>query len=159
MENKYFWLIITLLLLCSLATLAGSVLIFNYLTMGKGIIWHNYIGTANWDNRYWWDNYAVPEAVFYSIIAASFITCIILVLRKNAMPQPIRWIIYIFLYISGWIIVSFKVSKSYIFEFGNTWTDYEIIREIVFANPPFCICTIGLSATINFIFIKYITMK
>lgn len=126
---------------------AGSTTLFNYLTMGKGYIWNHYIGPSQWDHFYEWYHYGFFTAIFYSIAFSLFVSFAEKLFRKF-LPTILFYIVYILIFTGSWMLITFRISESYIFEFGNTWSVTEILHDIIFTAPWFTFITLLLSCCI-----------
>lgn len=127
--------------------LVTGTLTQNIVSMGYGIIWYNYVGKPQWDNSYWFE-YATAEGVIGSFFATLILTAVWYFLTRLHISALIHRIISITLFAISWVYISLQESLSYIFEFGNTWTNREIIDEIVFANPTFTVSIIAVGVVI-----------
>lgn len=123
--------------------------------MCRGIIWYDYIGDPQWNHTYWYQNYAFLTGVFYSIPIAFLLYLLEMCLRRFNAPKLMSAILYLITFSTGWVWIVFEISSGYILEFGNTWSDAEIIREIVFVNPLFIILMIAISVVVTRLILRW----
>ncbi len=135
---------VLLSILLTFVNLSVSVLLYNYLVMGRGYIWHELFGAPLWDYTWEWNNYAVPLGLTFSAIVAAAISLIDGWVCRRYFPKLLREVVFFLLYAAGWMYISFLLSESYIYNFGNTWTDTEIFREMVFVFPFFTLVWIAV---------------
>ncbi|MCC8155023.1 MAG: hypothetical protein LIP01_12990 [Tannerellaceae bacterium] len=145
-----------LVIFINFLNLSGSILLYNYLTMARGYVWHTIFGPALWDYRMEWYNDAVPVAVMGCAVVALGISLLDGLVCRRYLPKLLSGIAYFICYAAGWIYISLQVSESYIWNFGNTWQDTEILDEMVFMFPWFTVVWMGVSCGIAYFLIRKI---
>ena len=110
--------------------------------MCYGIIQYNHIGEPPWNNTDSYIDYAIPTGIIFSVPMALLLTFAETLIRRFCTSKLLLYSILIIIFTAGWLWVTFEISSSYIWEYGNTWTDAEIINEMIFPCPFFTVLII-----------------
>ncbi|MCD7972869.1 MAG: hypothetical protein LUG18_09435 [Candidatus Azobacteroides sp.] len=141
-------------ILINFLNFSGSILLYNYLTMARGYIWHDIFGSPLWNYTREWYNDTLPVAIMGSAVVAMGISLLDRLVCIRYLSKHLSGVVYFICYAAGWIFIALLVSNSYIWNFGNTWKYTEIIREIVFIIPWFTIVWIGVSCGLAYFLIR-----